>query len=246
MSQQNVYDNDVFFKEYKNIRNTSGNANILIEKPALFSLLPDLNGKTVLDLGCGYGENCVEFINRGAKKVLGIDISEKMLQVAAIDNQKNNIVYKNIPMEEIESIDETFDIIVSSLAVHYIKDFTGLVKNVYRLLNKNGLFVFSQEHPINTCFSNGLRWTKIDDEVIHANLYNYSIDGERKTDWRIDNVIKYHRTFSSIVNSLVKENFIIEEMIEPIPSEEIMEKYQKYRKDIHKPDFLVIRSKKMV
>ena len=82
MSQQNIYDNSTFFEGYKKIRENKGNANDLFETPALFSLLPDLQGKTILDLGCGVGGHCFEFVNRGAKKVVGIDISKKMLEVA--------------------------------------------------------------------------------------------------------------------------------------------------------------------
>lgn len=246
MSQQNVYDNDVFYEGYKKIRNNTGNANIIIEKPALFSLLPDLKGKRVLDLGCGYGENCVEFGKRGANKIVGIDISEKMLRVALEENKKDNIEYIKIAMEDISIITERFDIIISSLAVHYIKDFNKLLKDIYKLLIAEGILIFSQENPINTCFSSGQRWTRVDGNVVHANLYNYSFDGERKSEWFVNNVIKYHRTFSSIVNSLVMENFSIEKMIEPVASKENMEKYPEYKRDIHKPDFLLVRAKKMV
>ena len=58
---QNIYDNQDFFDGYKKLRDDQYSANNLEEKPALFSLAPDLQGKAVLDLGCGYGENCAEF-----------------------------------------------------------------------------------------------------------------------------------------------------------------------------------------
>ena len=57
MSKQNVYDNEVFFEGYQKIRENKVNANILFEKPALFSLLPEVKELKILDLGCGYGEN---------------------------------------------------------------------------------------------------------------------------------------------------------------------------------------------
>jgi len=65
----NIFDDSVFFDGYKKLRENPDNANILEEKPALFSLAPDLTGKNVLDLGCGYGENCMEFLRHGASKV---------------------------------------------------------------------------------------------------------------------------------------------------------------------------------
>jgi GrpB-like predicted nucleotidyltransferase (UPF0157 family) len=77
---QNIYDNPAFFDGYKKLRENPDNANLLEEKPTLFSLAPNLTGKTVLDLGCGYGENCTEFKRLGAVMVMGIDISDKMLE----------------------------------------------------------------------------------------------------------------------------------------------------------------------
>ena len=83
---QNIYDNQDFFDGYKKLRDNQYSANNLEEKPALFSLAPDLQGKAVLDLGCGYGENCAEFKALGATTVLGVDISEKMLAVATAEH----------------------------------------------------------------------------------------------------------------------------------------------------------------
>lgn len=245
MSKQNIYDNEIFFEGYKRIRDNESNANILIEKPALFSLCPNLSGKAVLDLGCGFGENCVEFERRGAKRVIGIDISEKMLLAAKEKNMNNTITYTQMCMEDIGDLVESFDVVFSSLAMHYINDFSKLCKDVFKLLNPEGYFIFSQENPINTCFTNGNRWTKdIDGNVLYANLSNYSIDGVRKSKWIVDDVIKYHRTFSSIINSLIEAGFMIEKIHEPIPDVKIRDEHQEYIKDIHKPDFLIIKVKK--
>lgn len=56
--QQNIYDNNEFFENYKNTRLSNDSFNELLEQPAMKRLLPDLQGKTVLDLGCGFGFNC--------------------------------------------------------------------------------------------------------------------------------------------------------------------------------------------
>ncbi|WP_253198823.1 hypothetical protein [Clostridium estertheticum] len=61
---QNLYDNEIFFEGYKKLRDNKINYNNIQEKPAMQSLLPDMAGKTVLDLGCGFGGNCVDFLNR--------------------------------------------------------------------------------------------------------------------------------------------------------------------------------------
>lgn len=245
MAKQNIYDNEKFFDGYKQIRKNEGNANNLFEEPALISLLPDLAGKTVLDLGCGFGEHCLHFIQTGAKKVVGIDISKKMLNIAMTENSNPNITYLNMPMENISELDEKFDVVVSSLALHYVEDYAGLIHNIYALLKEDGDFVFSQENPLNTSFSDGQRWTR--DETgkkLFANISNYGIDGERESIWFVDHVKKYHRTFSTIINTLIEEGFSIEKTLEPVPTKEILEKYPEYIDLFHKPDFLLVKAKK--
>ena len=136
MAQQNIYDNATFFEGFKKIRENALNANNLFEIPALFSMMPDLKGKRVLDLGCGFGEHCKLFVDYGAEKVIGIDISSRMLEVARQENCDPKIVYINMPMENIAQINESFDVVVSSLALQYVEDFVGVVKNIYTLLDR--------------------------------------------------------------------------------------------------------------
>ena len=245
MSQQNIYDNETFFEGYKKIRENEVNANNLFEIPALFSMMPDLKDKAVLDLGCGFGEHCKRFVESGAKKVIGIDISEKMLEIAKIENADPKITYINMPMEDISKLNEKFDVVVSSLAFHYVEDFSGVVKNIYDLLNEKGIFLFSQENPLCTCFSGGNRWTKDENgNKLYINLSNYGVEGERESTWFVDNVKKYHRTFSSIINTLIETGFTVEKMVEPLPTADLLEKYPDYKDLFHKPDFLLIRVRK--
>ncbi len=245
MSKQNIFDNVTFFDEYKKLRNVEANANNLFEIPALTSLLPNLQVKKVLDLGCGFGEHCKKFVNLGAEKVVGIDISSKMLEVAKQNNCDAKITYLNSPIEDISLLNETFDVVVSSLALHYVENFSNVANSVYSLLNKGGVFIFSQEHPLVTSHSGGNRWTRNENgEKLHLNLSNYGIEGERTTTWFVDNVKVYHRTFSNIVNTLIEAGFSLERMIEPFPTADLLEKYPKYSDLFHKPDFLLIKAKK--
>ncbi|MBQ6868212.1 MAG: class I SAM-dependent methyltransferase [Clostridia bacterium] len=246
MAKQNIYDNEIFFDGYRKLRGKEGNANELFEMPALFSLLPSLENKRVLDLGCGYGGHCMEFVRMGAERVVGVDISQKMLEIAREENVHEKISYVNMAMEDISAIDGKFDIAVSSLALHYVEDFEGVVKNIHSLLNEGGMFVFSQENPIVTCHSGGSRWTKDENgNKIHMNLANYGIEGERDTVWFVDNVKKYHRMFSTVVNTLTENGFVIEKMTEPLPTEELLAKYPDHRDLLHKPDFMLIRARKI-
>ena len=242
MAQQNIYDNETFFEGYKKIRENEVNANNLFEIPALFSMMPNLKDKIILDLGCGFGEHCKRFVESGAKKVIGIDISEKMLEIAKQENADSKITYINMPMENIWQLNEKFDVVVSSLAFHYVEDFSGVVKNIYDMLNENGVFLFSQENPLCTCFSGGNRWTKDENgNKLYINLSNYGIEGKRKSSWFVDNVKKYHRTFSTIINTLIETGFKIEKMIEPLPTEDLLKKFPEYKDLFHKPDFLLVK-----
>ena len=274
MARQNIYDNETFFDGYSKLREREGNANELFEMPALFSMLPDLHGKTVLDLGCGFGEHCMYFVKQGAAKVVGVDISEKMLKVARKENQAPNIVYLHMAMEDISEISEYFDFVVSSLACHYVEDFERIIKECHDILNPGGLLVFSQEHPLASCY--GLvksatdksdvarqsadtqqldggaqepelasRWTKDENgKKLYVNLANYAVEGERESTWFVDGVKKYHRTFSTIVNTLAGAGFIVEQMIEPTPTKEILAKYPEQADLFHKPDFLIVKARK--
>ena len=151
--KQNIYDNVNFYKQYEELRyeKKGKNANDLIEIPNFRKLMPDVSNKNILDLGCGYGENDKFYKELGAKYVLGTDISEKMIEKAIEENKVDGIEYKVIAMEDLSSINQKFDIIISSLAFHYVEDFDKLIKDCYILLNKGGYLVFSQEHPFTTC-----------------------------------------------------------------------------------------------
>lgn len=245
MKTQNIYDNPVFFEGYKKLRENPDNANLLEEKPALYSLAPDLVGKTVLDLGCGYGENCAEYKRLGASKVMGVDISEKMLTVAK--DETADIEYLRIDMNDLSDIQGTFDVVFSSLAVHYIIDFDKFCNQVAALLHDGGCFVFSQEHPNTTAPIKGASWTRDENgNKLHYNLSDYARSGKRETKWIVDGVVKYHRTFSEIVNALVSNGFIIEKMIEPVPDEATLARLPYYADEFHKPNFLLIKARKDV
>lgn len=90
---QNIYDNDTFFEGYIAIRNRDNNYNVLLEIPAFRSLLPDLAGKDLIDLGCGFGDGCVYYKRSGARRVVGIDISAKMIEKAKMEYAGDGVEY---------------------------------------------------------------------------------------------------------------------------------------------------------
>jgi len=240
----NLFDDERFFEYYKGIRANPESANEVEEKPALFSLTPDLSGKAVLDLGCGFGENCAVFRDMGADCVTGVDISERMLESARESYPDMDFVHGN--MEDLSFIDRKYDVIFSSLAMHYISDFDKLCRSVSDLLADDGVFIFSQEHPLTTAPKDGVIWTRNDiGEPIVYNLTDYSRSGKRIVSWHVDGIVKYHRTFSDIVNTLIGSGFAIEKMLEPSPTDELLMRMPQFYKQVHKPNFLLIRARKV-
>ncbi|MFR5876368.1 MAG: class I SAM-dependent methyltransferase [Eubacterium sp.] len=244
--QQNIYDNDIFFNEYIALRERKDNYNDLLEQPAMKKLLPDLKNKSVLDLGCGFAANCIDFVNRGAKRVIGIDLSKNMLNMAEQLNSSEKIKYLNMSMTEISKLNEKFDFVYSSLAFHYIMDFDALIKDIYSLLNDNGVLLFSQEHPIVTSSINGSNHFITDNgNIIGYLMSDYQNTGLRKGTWFVEGVEKYHRTFSQIINSLSYAGFKIEFIDEPVPDKNALKVRPGLAKEFIKPNFLMIKSKKI-
>lgn len=247
MSNQNIFDNEIFFEGYSELRSREINANTMLEQPAMKELLPDLTNKSVLDLGCGCGHNCVEFVDSGAARVVGVDISEKMLEVAKKESSNEKIEYVNMSMTDISCLDGKFDLVYSSLAFHYIEDFEKLCKDIYSLLNNNGCLLFSQEHPLITATVDGKGHYNKDEngKKISYTFSNYNEPGKRYVHWYVDGVTKYHRTFSNTVNALAKSGFVIEKIREPQPKDWAMEKWPALYDEFIKPSFLIVKARKI-
>jgi len=243
---QNIYDNEIFFEGYKELRNRDDNYNKLLEQPAMVDLLPNLSDKIVLDLACGYGYNSLDFIKRNAKKVVGIDISQKMLNVAKSKSANKNIEYICMDMAEISQFKQKFDFVYCSLAFHYVEDFKKLCEDIFALLNNTGQLLFSQEHPIITATIDGKGHFNNDEsgKKVSYTFSNYNQGGIRKTHWIIDDVIKYHRPIGEIITTLAKTGFIIEEVVEPIPKDWAINKLPTIVKEYIKPNFLIIKARK--
>ena len=119
--------------------------------------------------------------------------------------------------------------------------------DLHQLLKENGFLLFSQEHPLATTFddSHVTRWEKDNrGNKISASVRDYCREGKRLTKWFDVEIIKYHRTFATIVNELVDTGFMIERVVEPVPDEDIMERYPEYQDNYLRPDFLIIKAKK--
>lgn len=249
--KQNIYDNKEFSEQYDNLRKQKKgtNANDLIEIPNFRNLMPEVNNKSILDLGCGYGENDKYYKQCGASYVLGIDISEHMIEQANKNNKIEGIDYKVMAMEDISKINKKFDIIMSTLAFHYIKDFDKLIKDISFLLNDGGYLVFSQEHPFTTCVvytENVKKGHTVIDNKYFGLFSDYNRCGKRSKEWFGNEVIKYHRNFEEIINTLIDNGLVVDKILEPKPSEEAIQKNPKYVNQWDRPFFLFVRAKKIL
>ena len=78
----NEYDDPKFFGQYAQMPRSRQGLSAAGEWSQLKGLFPDMRGRSVLDLGCGYGWHCRYALEQGAARVLGLDISENMLDEA--------------------------------------------------------------------------------------------------------------------------------------------------------------------
>ena len=221
------------------------NANELLEIPVMKSMLDSLSDKTIIDLGCGNGSMSRYFIEKGAKKVLGLDISNNMLKEASMMNNLDEITYQNLPLENLDTIKEKFDMAYSSLAFHYIEDYEKLIKDIYNLLNDNGLLLFSQEHPLVTApILNGVnKYLEVNDKRYYL-ISDYNNNSKREKLWYNDVIVKYHRNFPVIINTLIEQGFEILEIRESQADKKIIEIVDKYKYQSDRPYFLFIKARK--
>ena len=243
--KQNIYDNNTFFRKYQQIRAREHNYNILLEQPNFLTLLPTLKNKIVLDIGCGVGDFAAYCLELGAKYVTGIDISSNMIAHAKKHHVHDNLFFEQVAFEEMTVPAETIDFIGSSLAFHYIADFQLLIKKISTALCEGGVLLFSIEHPIVSANMGKDNWiTTAEGNLLYFAIDNYQLEGLRTQHWLVDNVVKYHRTLSTIVNTLIEHGLQIEKMVEPIPTKNAVCNLPNLNKEFRRPSFLIIRAKK--
>lgn len=242
--KQNKYDDVNFFSAYEKMPRSVKGLEAAGEWHVLKALLPDLRNKRVLDLGCGFGWHCRYAREQQAGSVLGIDISERMLQKAREMTEDPLITYAKMPIEDIHFLGDRFDVVISSLAIHYIASFDSICKKVYGCLNAGGSFVFSVEHPIYTSRSEQDWHFDAQGEIMHWPVDNYQSEGVRETSFLTENVIKYHRTLSTYMNDLIHAGFTIRAVKEPVPTDEMIEGIPGMRDELRRPMFLIVSADK--
>lgn len=239
----NIYDDKSFYDAYAQMSRSKDGLKSAGEWHQLQPLFPPLQGKTVLDLGCGYGWHSKYASDQGALSVLGIDLSERMIQEAGRRNAAKNISYRICSLEEYEYPEDRYDFVISNLALHYIANLDLIFKKVFRTLKQNGIFLFSIEHPV---FTSGINedWIYGEDGAPAAwPIDNYFYPGERQTIFLGQRVTKQHHTLTQILMGVIRAGFALEHVEEAQPSKEMME-IDGMKDEMRRPMMLLVRARK--
>jgi SAM-dependent methyltransferase len=240
---QNIYDNPAFFEGYAQLPRSVQGLDGAPEWPTLKSMLPDLAGKTVIDLGCGYGWFCRSARELGAAQVTGVDISEKMLARAAELTADPAITYQRRDLEDVKLEDNSLDLVYSSLALHYLPELDTLFRHVQRALKPGGSLVFSMEHPIYTCAS-CQGWLTDDNGERFWGVNQYQQEGQRVSNWLADGVIKYHRTLGTTLNALIHAGLSLREVNEWGPTQAQIDAWPALAEEAERPMLVLIAAVK--
>ncbi|MCI9273880.1 MAG: class I SAM-dependent methyltransferase [Clostridiales bacterium] len=242
--KENKYDNNIFFEKYSQMERSKEGLAAAGEWETLKTILPDLKGTRMLDLGCGYGWHCIYAMEQGACSAVGIDISHKMLDVARSKTKFPQVSYQCVAIEEMDFPAESFDIVLSSLALHYISSFDPVVKKVNTYLKPGGSFVFSVEHPIFTSYGPQDWYYGETGEILHFPVDNYYYEGKRVANFLGENVIKYHRTLTTYLGTLLDNGFTLNHVVEPQPPSHLMDSVPGMKDEMRRPMMLIVSAVK--
>ena len=212
--------------------------------PCLPDLLPDLAGRRVLDLGCGDGWFCRYAADAGARTVIGVDPSVRMLTQARERTNDARISYVNAFVEDAAFADASADLVVSILALHYVAELEPVLAAIAGWLEPGGTFVKIVEHPIFTSQLERSGW--IDAQGGHPAwpVSDYFDEGPRISNWFIDGVVRYHRSVSTSVNAVRRAGLTIDHLAEPQPSPSAVETNPDAANELIRPSLLAIRALK--
>lgn len=236
---QNIYDDPEFFAGYSQLARQVQGLDGAPEWPAVRSMLPDMTGKRVADLGCGFGWASRWMREQGAASVLGFDVSRTMIARAKADTPDPAIEYRLADLESLELGVAEFDVIFSSLTFHYIRDFARLTRSIHQALKAGGELVFTIEHPVFMAAAHP-HWTFDEDGRKTWPVNGYSIEGERHTDWFAKGVLKYHRTLATTLNTLIESGFVLSRVTEFAPTHQQIAQLPALAEEQERPMLLLV------
>ena len=236
---QNVYDDPAFFAGYTTLPRSVHGLDGAPEWPSLRAMLPPLAGLRVVDLGCGFGWFCRWAATQGAASVLGLDLSERMLERAVRETADPRITYRREDLDAVDLGSAAFDLAYSSLALHYLPDVGRVLAGVRAALAPGGVLVASAEHPVYTAPSDpGFRPGPSGRPVWP--LDGYLDRGPRVTDWLAPGVVKHHRTVGDYVNAMLRAGFTLTGLEEWGPTDEQVAEHPEWAAERERPMFLLL------
>lgn len=247
------------------MRSGKNYAHTFIEKPAMSSLLDEIASSTdfsslkILLLGCGSGEEIDLLREKGAldENIIGIDISSELIKIAQTSYPEVSFFVQD--MEDLLLFgNEEFDLVYSSLALHYIEDWTKVLREINRVLKSSGNFIFSTHHPIKWSATT-LRTETYEDKVIGIRKFKdekkepeifgtYLTKSQGEANWFNGKMkIKFfNRSIGEMFSSLKNANFQIKNLLEPKVSDQVKEldfNFWKKHKEI--PSFVIFNAQKI-
>lgn len=205
------------------------------ERPATLSLLPGVEGKRVLDAGCGPGAYAAWLVDHGAQ-VTAIDASPKMVELARQRLGARVDVHLADLSKRLDFLeDASFDIVLSPLVLDYIEDWTGVLGEFHRVLRAPGHLIFSTEHPFEKA-RRSLEGNYFATELLHYTWRGFGAPVDMPS---------YRRPLSAMIAPLWEAGFVVEQIIEPLPTEKFKAKEpEDYEKWCREPGFMCVRALK--
>jgi ubiquinone/menaquinone biosynthesis C-methylase UbiE len=248
LSGSDLYDDPSFFAQYQRMRAASAGLNDELEQPALARMLPAMGGASVIELGCGDGSLARRLADAGARDVLAVDAARRMLALAA-RHPHPRVRYRHDDIETLRLPAASADCVVSSLALHYVRDYPGLIRRIAQWLRPGGQLVFSIEHPICTaqdpmtgwfagCFAGcGLDLWPVD---------GYARETARTQQWFGVPVVKHHRRLTTLVTGLTTAGLILTAIDEPYPGDDVLARRPDLAQHARRPPLLLISARKPI
>ncbi|MDQ2680630.1 MAG: class I SAM-dependent methyltransferase [Candidatus Eremiobacteraeota bacterium] len=195
-------DYDAFAKEYAEHASSSV-YNAGYERPAMRAALGDVRGARVLDAGCAAGSHSEHLIAQGAR-VVAIDKSAALIEmVRARLGDRVEAHCADLEQSLTFFSNESFDLVFSSLTLHYLRWWSGVFAEFKRILRPGGRLLFSTHHPAMTA-------PLVSDYFETQPVADRWKLGDREVDLTF-----YHRPLHAILGSLLQSGFRLRSLIEP-------------------------------
>ena len=231
------YDDAETFERYREHRRWSLNPNNVMEGPAILDELGPVSGLRVLDLGCGDAEIGGELMDQGVARYRGIDGSWRMVQAAQRKLKGTTGEAVVCDIEDIAELPESFDLVLSRMALHYVADLGGVLRACRACLAPGGRVVFTVVHPVIT--SHDARESSTEPRQNWV-VDDYFVAGPRDQQWLGTKTVWHHRTIEDYVVELRNANFALVNLRECAPRRERFDNDTEYERRRRIPLVLLI------